>query len=231
MRAGQEFDLVAPTSGQPVIGGVLFLHWFDPEAPDGNNTQFVAEARELADRGIVSVLPRLEFPWSSDPTDSASDAARIEAELGRLTACVDLLMARGVQEIVLVGHDFGAMHGELLMARDRRIGAGVLIAPANRWADWFLRFWPIEEDRIDYQRAMRPLDPIEHIASIAPRPLLLQFAECDFFIAGMDASELYNAAAEPKRLERYDTDHAMRDQRARADRREFVLSALERSVP
>ena len=89
------------------------------------------------------------------------------------------------------------------------------------------RFWPINEDRFDYSRAMRPLDPIEHVASIAPRPLLLQFADDDYFIAGMDASELYNAAGEPKQIKRYEADHGMRTEQARADRREFILEQLE----
>jgi pimeloyl-ACP methyl ester carboxylesterase len=216
---------VGPRDQDP-RGGVLFLHWFDPEAPDGNRTQFLPEAQQFAGDGFLSLLPELQFPWHADPVGSAADIARVEDELGRLAACVDLLEARGARRIVMVGHDFGAMHGALLMAREERILAGVLIAAANRWADWSLRFWPIGEDRIDYQRAMRPLDPIEHIGAIGPRPLLMQFAECDFFIAAMDANELYNAAAEPKRLERYDTDHALRDERARADRGDFVLSAI-----
>jgi fermentation-respiration switch protein FrsA (DUF1100 family) len=217
--------LVAPPDGEP-RGGVLFLHWFDPEAPDGNRSQFLDEAHGLASDGLISLLPQQVFPWSADPTDSKSDSARIESELAGLAACLGVLEAGGARRMVVVGHDFGAMHGALLMARDERIVAGVLIAPANRWGDWFLRFWPIAEDRIDYLRTMRPLDPIEHVASIAPRPMLMQFAENDFFIAGMDANELYNAAAEPKRIDRYDCDHAMRHERARADRREFILAAL-----
>jgi len=154
------------------------------------------------------------------------DSARIEDEIAQLGACVDELVARGAERIVLVGHDFGAMHGALLMARDPRIAAGVLIAPANRWADWFLRFWQISEDRIDYMRAIRPLDPIEHVASIAPRPLLLQFADNDYFIAGMDATELFRACGEPRRIESYPADHALRSEDARADRREFILAQL-----
>lgn len=161
-----------------------------------------------------------------DPIDSTSDAARIEAEVERLASAVDSLVAEGAERVVLVGHDFGAMHGVLLMTRDQRISGGVMIAPANRWADWFLRFWKIEEDRIDYLRAMRPLDPIEHVASIAPRPLLLQFADSDWFIAGMDAAELYRAAGEPRRIESYVADHAMHNDQARIDRREFILEQL-----
>jgi dienelactone hydrolase len=220
-----EAYLVAPV-GKPVSGGVLFLHWFDPEADDGNRTQFLSEAEELAGQGVVSLLPQQAFPWSSDPTDSESDARRIEAERARLQGGLDLLAEAGASRMAVVGHDFGAMHATLLVAGDRRPGAAVLIAPTPRWADWFLRFWPMSEDRIDYLRRLRPLDPIEHVGSLAPAAVLFQFADNDFFIAGMTANELVRAAGEPAELRRYPTDHAMRDPRARADRITFVLEYL-----
>jgi pimeloyl-ACP methyl ester carboxylesterase len=210
-----------------IAGGVLFLHWFDPQADDGNSTQFLSEAEDLEREGMVTSRPQLVFPWSVDPDGSATDSAQIEAELSRLTTCVDELVARGAQKVVMVGHDYGAMHGLLLMARDPRIVAGVAIAPANRWADWNVRFWQLEEDRLDYMRGLRPLDPIEHVASIAPRPLFFQFAANDFFIAGMDASELYRACGEPRRIEQYEDEHAMRNEQARADRRAFILEQVK----
>ncbi|MEO6349315.1 MAG: alpha/beta fold hydrolase [Candidatus Limnocylindrales bacterium] len=220
-----DLDVVQPEA-RPIIGGVLFLHWFAPQDGGDNKTQFADEARDLAAEGVVSVLPQLIFPWSVDPAGSAVDSAQIEAELARLTQAVDRLVELGARQIVMVGHDYGAMYGLLLMARDKRMGAGVVIAPSNRWADWNVRFWKVDEDRLDYMRAMRSLDPIEHVASIAPRPLLMQFADRDYFIAGMDAAELYRAAGEPRQIEEYEADHAMRNLKARADRREFVLEAL-----
>src|SRR5918997_2066207 len=103
---------------EPREGGrgaaTLFLHWFDTEAPDGNRTQFLDEAAALArNHGVVSLLPQGRFPWSADPVDADSDAARIRGELEVNRACVDLLAARpdvDAKRIGLVGHDFGAMH-------------------------------------------------------------------------------------------------------------------------
>lgn len=217
--------LVRPSGGS-VVGGVLWLHWFEPEAPDGNRTQFLAEAEELAAQGVVSVLPQLLFPWASDPSDADADIARVQIETARLRQAVDWL-AEFDAPLVAVGHDFGAMHGLLLMARERRIRAAVLMAPANRWANWFLRFWRVEGDRFDYMRALSPFDPVERVASVAPRALLFQYAENDFFIAGMDASELHKAAGQPKRIKTYPADHALRHVEARADRRQFIFSELE----
>jgi dienelactone hydrolase len=216
------------TSSEAIVGGVLWLHWYDQDAPDGNRTQFLAEAEELAGQGVVSVLPQLLFPWASDPSDAEADIARIQLETDRLGKAVDWL-AEFDAPIVFVGHDFGAMHGLLVMARDRRIRAGVLMAPANRWANWFLRFWEVKGDRFDYMRALSPFDPIERVASVAPRALLFQYAENDFFIAGMDARELHHAAGQPKRFKTYPPDHALRHLEARADRRQFILAELEAS--
>jgi hypothetical protein len=43
----------------------------------------------------------------------------------------------------------------------------------------------------------------------------------------MDASELYRACGEPRRIEHYEADHAMRNDQALADRREFILEQLK----
>lgn len=220
---------------EPADGGrgsaILFLHWFDSEAPDGNRTQFVDEAVELVrDHGVVSILPQGQFPWAGDPTDVAADATRILAEVERHRAALDLLAARpDVQDgrIGLVGHDFGAMHGTLLAADDPRIAAAVLVAATPRWGDWFLPFWPISGDRHEYLRALHPLDPITRIGDLAPRPVCLQFARNDFYIAAMTGMELQRAAGDPKAMHAYDADHSMRDPQARTDRMQFLSDALD----
>ena len=227
--ADAEAYLVEPSGGG---GGpaVLFLHWFDTEAPDGNRTQFLDEATELArDEGFVSILPQGQFPWSGAPVDAASDADRIRNEVARHRAAVDLLARRAdvdVSRIGLVGHDFGGMHGILLAADDVRIAAAAVIAATPRWGDWFLPFWKIEGDRFDYLRALSELDPISRIGDLGPRPLLLQFARNDFFIAAMSGLELHRAAAEPTEMLAYDADHGLREPQARADRREFLVKNL-----
>ena len=219
---------------EPVMGGrgpgILFLHWFDTEAPDGNRTQFLEEAVGAArDLGAVSVLPQGRFPWAADPTDAAADANRIRAEVDQHRAAVDRLAARPDVDggrIGLVGHDFGAMHGTLLAADDPRIAASVLVAATPRWGDWFLPFWQIEGDRYDYLHALSTLDPIERIAAIAPRPVCFQFARNDFYIAPMTGLEFHAAAGEPKEMHAYEGDHALREPQAALDRAEFLRISL-----
>jgi pimeloyl-ACP methyl ester carboxylesterase len=231
IRVGDDVEafLVEPIGGGRGPG-ILFLHWFDTEAPDGDRTQFLAEAEELArELGIVSVLPQGRFPWAGAPTDAAQDAARIRAEVANHRASLDLLAARpdvDPSRIALVGHDFGAMHGTLLAADDPRIAATVLVAATPRWGDWFLPFWPIAGDRHDYLRALAPLDPITRVAELGPRPVCFQFARSDFFIASMTGLEFHGAAGDPKELHAYEADHGVRVPEARTDRRAFLAAHL-----
>jgi dienelactone hydrolase len=224
--------LVRPTRAPREAGpGILFWHWLDTEAPDGNRDEFLPEARALAARGVISLLPQGRFPWSIDPSGSAADAAEVGREVARLRQGLDLLVERpdvDPSRLAVVGHDFGAMLAILAAAEDPRITALALIAPTPRWADWFLPFWRIDEDRIAYLAAMRPLDPVEVIGRVAPRPMLLQFGRRDFFIPLMAGLELRRAAGgeEAADLQAYDAEHDLHDASARADRTSFLERVL-----
>jgi len=188
---------------------------------------------EMGENRAGSVLfertMQLAFPWHADPNGSATDVERIAAEVARLRHCLDVLVARpGVDpgRIAVVGHDFGAMHAMLLGSMDRRPGAYVLIAAVPRRGDWFLPFWQIEEDRIDYLRALRPLDPIEHVGKLRPARILLQFALRDFYIAPMVSFEFRRAADGGAEVKSYEAEHDMASPEALADRTAFLEEAL-----
>jgi pimeloyl-ACP methyl ester carboxylesterase len=216
---------VVDPAGAP-SAGVLFLHWLGEHRSE--RTQFLSEARGLAALGVRSVLPAGRLPWVPDPVDAETDVANIEIEQRRLAAALAGLAAglpRGAP-LALVGHDFGAMHGLLLAARNpRRFRAAVVIAATPRWGDWFLRFWKVDGDRFDYLRRLAPIDPVEAARSLAA-PTLWQFSNRDFFIAPMSAVELARAAPLPSgtqpAIEWYAADHAMRSPKARAARRTFL---------
>ena len=76
-----EAFLVRPTDAPPdaSLAGILMWHWLDSEAPDGNRTQYLDEAADLAAAGAVCLLPQGRFPWSQPPTGSAADTAEILA--------------------------------------------------------------------------------------------------------------------------------------------------------
>jgi len=210
--------------------GLLFAHWFDTDAPNGNRTEYLNEAADWARRHrAAAVLPQLTFPWAGDPTGSAADAERIVAEVTRLRRCLDLVIARPAvdpERLGVVGHDFGGMHAAMLASVDRRPAAYVLVAAVPRWGDWFLPFWPIGEDRIDYLSAMRPLDPIEHVATAAPARILFQFGRNDFYIAPMTGREFARAAGDAAEIKAYDAEHEMALPEIAVDRAIFLEREL-----
>ncbi len=209
--------------------GLVFWHWLDSEAPDGNRTQYLEEAAGLASAGVVSLLPQGRFPWVMVPDNAADDTAAIMDEVNRLRAGLDLLASRAdvdAARLGVVGHDFGGMLATVGAAEDSRLRALVIVAATPRWGDWFLPFWQIADDRIDYLRAMRPLDPIERIAEAAPASVLFQFAERDYYIAPMSAREFLRAAPEGTDCRTYDTGHDMRLPEIRTDRRAFLSQVL-----
>lgn len=217
--------LVRPDAEVDGSPGILYLHWFD-ESPNANRTQFLEDAKTMAQRGVVSLLPQLHFPWSSPPKDIESDLRQIREEVARLREAMSVLVVAGVDQrkIALVGHDFGAMHGIALFGEVELAGA-VLIAATPRWSDWFLTFWPIESDRYDYMRALDEVDPITGVAR-ADCPLLFQFGTSDFYIAPMTGLELVRAAPEPKQVLSYEADHAMELPEIRDDRAAFISDVL-----
>lgn len=217
--------VVAPSGSSP-RAGVLFLHWLGEHRSD--RTQFLSEARSLAAAGVRSVLPAGRFPWGPDPVDASSDVANIEIEQARLGAALDGLAAGlpAGAPIALVGHDFGAMHGLLLAARNPgRLTAAVFIAATPRWGDWLLRFWKVGGDRFEYLRRLAPLDPIEAARGLQAK-MLWQASERDYFIAPMSAVELARAAPGEPAIEWYRVDHAMRSAKARASRQDFLRRTL-----
>jgi pimeloyl-ACP methyl ester carboxylesterase len=233
-RAGNETSalLVQPATTTP-RGGALFLHWFAPDEADGDRGQFADEAIGLAEHGIVSLLPQQVFPWSSDPSDAASDREQLASQLQRHRQGLDVLeKSIGTNlRVAVVGHDFGAMYAAVLLNIDRRPSAAVLIAGVPRWGDWFWPFWRISGKRTDYFAELASLDPENHLAEIAGVPLLFQFADRDYFVAGMTAWEFHRAAGEPKEVKTYESDHSMRSDAARADREAFLLRSTRRGVP
>jgi len=230
-----EAFLVSPAdrggSTPPPPAGILWWHWLDSEAPDGNRTEFLEEAVSWAARSrVVSLLPQGTYPWRVQPSGATADQAEVQAEVERFRAGIDLLagtVGESRSRFAVVGHDFGAMIAMLALAEDPRPRGLVAIAATPRWGDWMLPFWPLPDDRIDYLRALRPLDPIERIGAIAPRPILLQHGERDFYVARMAGFELRRAGGEATELRFYDTEHNLDSESARQDRQVFLERLLE----
>lgn len=222
--------LVRPENGED-LAAVLFVHWYEPDAPDSNRGQFLEEARALARKGVVSLL--VETMWS-DPDwflkrSQEEDIAASIAQVVSLRRAMDLLLSEpGVDpgRLLYVGHDFGGMYGVLMGAVDPRPGAYVLMAATPRFPDWYLYYPPLEDaPKEAFIQSFLPFDPITNIHRLAPAPVLFQFATEDPHVPKDRAEGFFAAAGEPKNIRWYQTGHGL-SQLAAADRLDWIGNQL-----
>ena len=220
--------LVMPAK-QPAHAGVLFFHWLSSEG--GNRREFKEEAIGLAAHGIASLLIQGDFPWSTQPSGADHDIKAIRTEVAGARAGVDLLLKQpGVdaKHLAYVGHDYGAMHGAVLLSEDSRFSGAVLMAADSRWVNWFSQHWTFLKtpaQRADYAKALQPLDPTTTLRSVRCK-VLLQFARSDVYIP-LDRAHAVEASV-PARVREtrwYDSDHGF-NEAARTDRDAWLLALL-----
>lgn len=197
-------DSPSPTNAflvRPESGGrgsaILYLHLL---GPGGDKSEFLDEAKAMAAKGAVSLLPQQRVPWQQPWAGDAGDLELGRGQLAELRAGIAILRAeRGVAKgrVAIVGHDYGAMSGLVLMAEDPAIMGGAFLAFAPRYSDWIGYFHgrnPLPKDQ--YDRAMAPLDPMKSLSRIGGRPLFLQFAKNDKYLSP-DTIESIRIAAGP----------------------------------
>jgi dienelactone hydrolase len=203
--------------GQGPFPAILYVHWYEPESPDSNRTQFLKEAQLMAQRGAASLL--IETMWSDrdwfikrTQDDDYDDSIRQVIELRQ---AMDLLLPQPAVDpgsFAFVGHDFGAMYGVVMGSADPRPSCYVLMAGTPRFPDWYLYYPELEgEPREAYVNRMAGIDPIHHVARLSPAPVLFQFARDDFHVPRERASAFYEAAEEPKQIEWYDAGHGLNE--------------------
>ena len=223
-------EIIRPGMGEK-LPAILFLHWYEPDAPDSNRHQFEAQATALARSGAVCLL--VETLWSDldffFKRTNAEDAQHSIEEAVNIRRWIDLLLDQpGVDasRFALVGHDFGGMYAVLAGAHDQRPTHYVLMAATPRFPDWYLYFPGLEdEDQEAFLQEMAPFDPINHIANLALKPLLFQFATADEHVPRERAEEFFNAAPEPKTMQWYECGHGL-NQAAARDRLEWLKEML-----
>ena len=223
--------LFRPNATKEPLAAILYVHWYEPESPDSNRTQFVGEAQRMAKRGAAALL--IETMWSDRDwfikRTQADDERNSTRQVIELRQAVDLLLAEpGVdaRRLAYVGHDFGAMYGVLMGSVDPRPACYVLMAGTPRFPDWYLYSPRLEgEERETYIKTMAPLDPIAHVAQLAPAPLLFQFGRDDPHVSEERALAFYAAAQEPKQIRWYEAGHEL-NQEAERERIEWLAAQL-----
>jgi len=208
--------LVRPAASAPgKRPAILFLHWYEPPRPTSNRTEFLAEAVELAQSGVVSLL--VDTPWADQQWFPKRDATHDYEFTVQMTKNVeralDTLLAQpnlDPSRIAIVGHDFGAMWGALATANDTRVTHFVYMAGTRSFTDWYL-FTPKKEgaEKDAFVAKLAPLDPIVALGKISPRPVLLQFGTKDPFVKNEAAQAMADAVTGPKTFKTYEFEHEL----------------------
>ena len=223
-------ELIQP-EGQAPRAAILYVHWYEPEAPDSNRSQFVVEATEMAKYGAACLL--IETMWSDldfflkrTQEDDLQNSIQQVVDIRR---AMDFLLAQpniDPKRFAYVGHDFGGMYGVLAGSLDKRPSHYVIMAATPRFPDWYLYAPKLEgEARETFIRQMAEIDPIAHVGNLSPAPILFQFATDDFHVPRERAEEFFAAAKEPKKLRWYEAGHGL-NEKAMQERMAWLVKAL-----
>jgi dienelactone hydrolase len=210
---------------------ILYVHWYEPQACDSNRTQFLGEAKIMAERGCMSLL--IETMWSDREwflkRTQADDVASSIQQTIELRRAMDLLLAQPgahSSRFAYVGHDFGAMYGVVAGSVDKRPTCYVLMAGTPRFPDWYLYYPKLEgEERVDFIEQMKFLDPIERVGQLSPAPILFQFGSNDVHVPIERANEFADAAETAVQMITYDAGHGL-DAHAMRDRMSWLGKQL-----
>jgi dienelactone hydrolase len=223
--------LVRP-DGPPIPhshAGVLFLHWLGDLNSDRG--EYLPGAIALAQRGSVSLLPDGVFPWTGvgGPVGTDADLTAVRDQQAAFQGALNVLAARpdvDPARLGLVGHDYGAMFGSLLIDGDPRVKAAVLEAPDATWGNWFVKYFGLglgDAQAAAYAASFAPLDPVQHLKRLG-NALLVQFADRDPYIDATQRAAI-SAAAPGATVTLYHGQHQLTDH-AKADRDAFLAARL-----
>ena len=220
--------LVAPTAAGP-HAAILYVHWLGEPATT-NRTEFLAEAVELADHGVVALL--VDTMWAKpgwyEHRVPEEDYATSIRQVVALRRAMDLLLSQpdlDLQRVGYVGHDFGAMYGALMGAADRRARTYLFMAATPRFIDWAL-YGPKPKSPEEFKAQLAPLAPLNFVGSLAPASVFYQFAATDQYVPPDRTLEFYAATAPRKQMATYTATHELHTPADTADRRAWLMHEL-----
>src|SRR5687767_15173037 len=226
---GVLFDPVTRSSLRP---GVVLMHGMP-----GTARGMATYAQVLAEHGAVVIAIDAPFARRAGPPVRLGTGDRTEQIqlIKDLQRAVDVLRARpnvDDERIAYLGISYGAAMGALFVGIERRMKAAVLVVGDGGLVSHFTG--PEDVDfmaslscatRVDWFRAMAPIEPIRFIAHAPPTPLLLQNGELDNLVPVADAEELHTAAPQPKTIRWYAAGHGL-NQQALWDRHDWLREQI-----
>jgi dienelactone hydrolase len=199
----------------------------------GNARAMAAQGQLLAELGAVVIAIDAPFARRGGPPIrfSTQDRAEQIQLIKDLQRAVDVLRARpnvDRERIAYVGISYGGAMGALFVGVERRlkaaalvVGDGGLVSHSTGPEDVGLMAGLSCATRVDWFRAMAPIEPIRFIPHASPTALLLQNGRTDNLVPAADAEQLQAAAPEPKTIRWYDAGHGL-DQQAAWDRHDWL---------
>jgi dienelactone hydrolase len=227
--------LVRPERPAPeCCAGVLFIHWFAPPDPTSNRSQFLDEAKALARRGVISLLPSTFWSdadryrrrtWQTDADNSIAQARELRRAFVMLGRQPHVERSR----MAIVGHDYGAMFGSLIAAVEPDVKAAVLIAGVPKFGSWYelgaSTGVPKGEDLTAFRASLTRIDPGFAVSQFSGA-LLFQFGTRDRYTPKDQYEAFVSAAAGAKEVKTYDSGHEMTLPEIHADRTAWLASKL-----
>ena len=222
---GLLFDPVTRSSLRP---GIVLMHGMP-----GTARNMAGLGQQLAELGAVAIA--IDAPFArraGQPVRFSTEDRAEQVQLMKdLQRAVDVLRARpnvDDDRIAYLGISYGGAMGALFAGIERRIKAAVLVVGDGGLVSHFtgpedLNFMAGLScaTRVNWFRAMTPVEPIRFIAQAAPTRLLLQSGRLDNLVPAPDAEALHAAAPQPKMIRWYDAGHGL-NQEAMFDRMDWL---------
>ena len=223
--AGLLFDPVARSGPRP---GIVLMHGMP-----GSARVMAAHGRALAEHGAVVIAIDAPFARRGGPPIrfGAEDRAEQIQLIKDLQRAVDVLRTRGNVDharIAYIGISYGGAMGALFVGIERRmkaavlvVGDGGLVSHSTGPEDSNLMTSLSCATRVNWFRAMAPIEPIRFIPHAPPTALLLQSGRLDNLVPAADAQDLHAAAPAPTTIRWYEAGHSLNPQALR-DRHEWL---------
>jgi dienelactone hydrolase len=217
--------LIKPPGDGP-FPAVLFMHG----APGGRVT-FFGEAVELAQRGVLSLLPDAPFARPPHPPPLAftdADREQFVQTVVELRRGVDVLVARDdvdASRLGYVGFSWGGFLGAPLAAVERRVGSFALVSGGPHIGRRAAEIGATEGhgDLAAYEASMAVLDAVDYLPHATPNALFLQFGNEDEEPSPAEQRELAASASDPKDVRYYDAGHDLTAE-ARGEREDWLAA-------
>ena len=222
---GLLFDPVTRSSLRP---GLVLMHGMP-----GTTRNVEAQGRLLAELGAVVIAIDAPFARRGGQPIQFTNVDRAEQiQLIRdLQRAVDVLRARpnvDDDRIAYVGFSYGGAMGALFAGVELRIKAAVLVVGDGGLVSHMTgpEDWPFMSSlscaaRVNWFRAMAPIEPIRFIARASATALLLQNGNLDELVPVADAEALQSAAPASRTIRWYAAGHSL-NQQANLDRLDWL---------